>query len=186
MEDFGLERSVLGDLNIEQDQAHQNSNQDMESALEPPENESNMVSITPSRSQDDMLQESATRQSSIVLTRGKPDDYYTLSSVLIRPEDARLQREYEQMPVNIRIFMETTKNSREEAKFPHCIGSMASILPPFPHEKFMGMWYERVKSCVEEEAHQEHCSNDMDYAGKDRINDADYRLANKVVAIHSQ
>ncbi len=109
-----------------------------------------------------MMQESTATPSLRALDRRKPDDYYTLASVLICPEDPRWQKEYETMPVNIRIFMETTKNSREDAKFPLCIGSMSSILPPFPQEKYMGMWYERIKSCVEEEAHQEHCSNDMD------------------------
>ena len=165
MENFSLERSVLADLEVAgQQDSNSSNNRDIILAPEAQEKQ----------------------DSTSTLLRGKPDAYYNLASVLIRPEDSRWQMEYETMPVNIRIFMETTKNSREDAKFPHCIGSMSSILPPFPQEKYMGMWYERIKSCVEEEAHQEHCSNDMEYAGKDRINDTDYRLSNKAVAIHSQ
>jgi len=182
MENFSLERSVLADLEVAgQQDSNSSNNRDIILAPESQEIGTNMEDTTPLNSQHNSLQDSTS-----TLLRGKPDAYYNLASVLIRPEDSRWQMEYETMPVNIRIFMETTKNSREDAKFPHCIGSMSSILPPFPQEKYMGMWYERIKSCVEEEAHQEHCSNDMEYAGKDRINDTDYRLSNKAVAIHSQ
>jgi len=48
MENFRLERSVVGDLHIEQEETNQNSNQNIELASEAPESAINMVSVTPS------------------------------------------------------------------------------------------------------------------------------------------
>ena len=48
MESFRLERSVEGDLHIEQEETNQNSNQNIELASEAPESAINMVSVTPS------------------------------------------------------------------------------------------------------------------------------------------
>jgi hypothetical protein len=58
MESFRLERSVEGDLHIEQEETNQNSNQNIELASEAPESAINMVSVTPSSPQEDMMQES--------------------------------------------------------------------------------------------------------------------------------